>query len=119
MLRSPGGRYKQGRSTQKEQGMLKLKRFSDSEAVVIGVEEEIEGGTKRPKGTLGALVVRDIKSGVEFKVGTGFSAYQRQEYWRKAKKVVGQIVKYKFFTIGMVESPRFPSFIGFRAAEDM
>lgn len=119
IVRSPSGRYKQGRSTVNEQGMLKLKRFSDAEAIVIGVEEEVEGGTKRAKGTLGALLVRDIATGVEFSIGTGFSAAQRQHYWRSAKKVVGQVVKYKFFKVGMVTAPRFPSFVGFRAAEDM
>src|ERR1700741_3152735 len=39
MLRDPNGHYKQGRSTAKEQILLKVKRFVDSEAEVIGVQE--------------------------------------------------------------------------------
>jgi len=39
MLRSPSGRYKFGRSTLKENLLLKLKRFEDAEAQIIGFEE--------------------------------------------------------------------------------
>jgi DNA ligase-1 len=38
MLRSPSGRYKFGRSTLKENLLLKLKRFEDAEAQIIGFE---------------------------------------------------------------------------------
>ena len=95
ILRSPEAPYKFGRSTVKEGYLLKVKRFEDSEAEIIGIEEEMHnanaaetnelGRTKRSsakagkvgKGTMGALVVRDIHSGVEFNIGTGFTAAQR------------------------------------------
>ncbi|HQT78610.1 MAG TPA: hypothetical protein PLD10_16270 [Rhodopila sp.] len=38
MLRSPSGVYKQGRSTFNEHILLKLKRFEDAEAEIIGFE---------------------------------------------------------------------------------
>jgi DNA ligase-1 len=38
IIRSPNGLYKQGRSTFKEQYLLKLKRFTDAEAEVLGME---------------------------------------------------------------------------------
>src|SRR5690606_28483163 len=38
MLRDPDGPYKFGRSTLREGTLLKLKRFEDAEAVVIGFE---------------------------------------------------------------------------------
>jgi DNA ligase-1 len=116
MVRSPNGRYKQGRSTVGEAGLLKLKRFSDAEAIVIGKQEEMDS-TKQGKGTLGALICRDVKSGVEFCIGTGFSAKQRAELW--TAKIAGEIVKYKFFAIGVVTAPRHPVFLGFRAAVDL
>ncbi len=39
MLRSPDGPYKCGRSTVREGYLLKLKRFSDAEATIVGFEE--------------------------------------------------------------------------------
>jgi DNA ligase 1 len=132
ILRSPDGLYKNGRSTIKEQGMLKLKRFVDSEAEVIGVEEEMHnanvatvnelGHTARSshkanlvgKGTMGALVVRDLKSGVEFRVGTGFTAADRARPWP-----VGLVIKYEYFAHGMKDKPRHSRFIGIREDWDL
>ncbi len=132
ILRDLSGPYKFGRSTTKEGWMLKLKRFEDSEAVVIGVEEEMFNGntaetnelgrTKRStakaglvgKGTMGALVVRDVKTEVEFNIGTGFTAADRaRQDW------VGKTVKYKFFPVGVKDKPRHPVFLGIRSAIDL
>ncbi len=91
ILRSGMSPYKHGRSTVKEGYMLKLKRFQDGEAKVLDVIEEMHNGneattdnlgrTKRSsakagktgKGRMGALSVRDLKTGVEFELGTGFT----------------------------------------------
>lgn len=132
ILRSPDSPYKSGRSTVKEGYLLKVKRFEDSEAVVIGIEEEMFNGneaetnelgrTKRStakaglvgKGTMGALIVRDVKTGVEFNIGTGFTATDRAALW--AESPIGQTVKYKFFPVGVKTAPRHPVFLGFRPA---
>jgi DNA ligase-1 len=132
MTRDPSSHYKHGRSTAKEQILLKVKRFEDSEAEIIGVEEEMHNGndagrdelgrTKRStakagktgKGTMGALVVRDIHTKVEFNIGTGFTAAQRAEEWR-----LGTIVKYKFFPVGVKVAPRHPVYLGLRDRIDM
>jgi DNA ligase 1 len=134
ILRTPNGRYKQGRSTVSEQGMLKLKRFVDGEAEVIGVEEEMHNGnvaqvseigrTKRSsakanlsgKGTMGALVVRDLETGVEFKIGTGFTSTDREWFWTHRRKSF--VVKYKHFLIGVKDKPRFPVYLGLRDGWD-
>lgn len=132
MLRSPKAPYKHGRSTVSEGYLLKLKRFEDSEALVIGIEEEMHnaneaqtnelGRTKRSsakgglvgKGTMGALVVRDLTTGVEFNIGTGFTAEDRARTdW------VGKTVKYKHFPVGTKDKPRHPVYLGLRAAEDL
>lgn len=132
MLRSPKAPYKHGRSTVSEGYLLKLKRFEDSEALVIGIEEEMHnaneaqtnelGRTKRSsakgglvgKGTMGALVVRDLTTGVEFNIGTGFTAEDRaRTEW------VGKTVKYKHFPVGTKDKPRHPVYLGLRAAEDL
>ena len=138
ILRTPNGPYKCGRSTMKEQYLMKLKRFQDDEAIVIGFEERMHndndaekdnfGRTKRSSAnagmvavdTLGALLVRDIKTGLEFSIGTGFDDDKRKEIWTHKKQTLGKIAIYKHFAIsGVKDKPRFPVFKGFRDKEDM
>lgn len=136
MLRKDMGAYKYGRSTLREGYLLKLKRFCDGEAEVVGYEEQQEntnekttdalGHSKRSshkagkvaKGTLGSLVVRDVKTKVEFNIGTGFDDGLRATLWGGKDKLKGLFVKYKYFPTGSKEKPRFPVFIGFRSAID-
>ena len=103
ILRDPKARYKFGRSG-KTGPLIKLKRFIDFEAEVIGVYEEQAntnvatrnalGRTERSshkagkvgKGTLGGLVLRALNgpsAGITFHCGTGFTAEQRADYWRE------------------------------------
>lgn len=137
MLADPNARYKFGRATTKGGELLKVKRFTDSEAVVIGIEEEMFNGneaetnelgrTKRStakaglvgKGTMGALIVRDVKTGVEFNIGTGFTAEDRAWWWQYRGgmgKNPSLTVKYKSFPIGIKSKPRHPVFLGLRPA---
>jgi len=136
MLRDPEGPYKCGRSTEKEGFLLKLKRFTDAEAKIIDYEElmhnenpltyDTRGYAKRascqenlvPAGTLGCFIVED-DAGRQFKVATGMTAEQRQEYWDNIEDYIGQFVKYKFQEHGTKDLPRFPVFLGFRSVEDM
>lgn len=132
ILRDAAAHYKFGRSTAKEGYLLKVKRFEDSEAIVLGVEEEMFNGnealtnelgrTKRSsakagkvgKGTMGALVVRDVHSGVEFNIGCGFTAADRaRPDW------LHKTVKYKFFPVGVKDKPRHPVYLGDRDPRDM
>ena len=135
MIRDPEGLYKYGRSTQREGILLKLKRFSDSEAIIIGFEERMHNANELkknelgyadrshsksgmvPTDSLGALIVSD--KGVEFNIGTGFTEEQRQTYWRKKDKLLGQLVKYKYFSVGVKDAPRHPTFVGFRSELDL
>jgi DNA ligase-1 len=137
MVRSFTGPYKQGRSTEKEGYLLKLKRFKDSEAEILAVIEQMHNGnvakknelghTERStakagmvgKGMLGALSVRDIKTGVEFEIGTGFVQSARIDLWGMKDDLIGKTIKYKYFPTGSKERPRFPVFIGFRDPRDM
>ena len=137
ILRSPHGPYKYGRSSTNEGILIKLKRFEDSEAQIIGMEELLSnqneaktnklGHTERsshkdnmvPMGVLGALNVRDLKTKVEFSIGTGFDAADREKFWKDRAKMKGMIVKYKYFASGSKDKPRFPVFLGFRDKRDM
>jgi len=136
MIRDPDGPYKEGRSTTREGYLLKLKRFVDTEAVVIGFEELLLnqneatrnafGHTTRSAdqaglvrgSTLGALLVHHPTFGT-FSVGTGFSAAQRGEIWHHQLKYLNRVAKIKYQEVGILEKPRFPVFIGFRAPEDV
>lgn len=137
MLRHPTGPYKHGRSTAKEAWLLKVKRFEDSEAVVLDATELMHNANeakrnalghlersshktgKVGKRSLGALMVKDLKTGVEFDIGTGFTESQRQVLWDKGGSLIGKVVKYKFQPTGVKEKPRFPVFLGFRDGVDM
>lgn len=137
ILRSPAGKYKHGRSTLGEQGMLKVKRFVDSEAEILEVEEELHNGNEAKKNALGrterstaqagmvatgragALRVRDVESGVEFGIGTGLNDEDRAFFWKNRKRVVGRLIKYKSFAIGVKDKPRFPVYLGPREAWDL
>lgn len=132
MLRHPSGLYKEGRSTLKEAWLLKLKRFADSEAEVLGYsemqhnanEKTITSGGKAERshnkaglvglGVLGALHVKDCVTGVEFAVGSGFTAADREIYWALRDELLGRFAKYQFFPLGSKDKPRFPTFKGFR-----
>ena len=132
VLRDPEGLYKQGRSTLGEQGMIKVKMFSDSEAMILDTVELMHNdneatvseigltkrsshkANKRASGMMGALQVRDIHSGVGFEIGTGFTEAERRAHWP-----LGAIVKYKFFAYGVKDKPRHPVFLGFRDPIDL
>ncbi|KVF22784.1 ATP-dependent DNA ligase [Burkholderia cepacia] len=145
MIRAHDGKYKCGRSTEREGGLVKVKRFVDGEAVIVGFEEEMRneneatrnatGRTERStaqaglvgKGTLGAFVVRrvdrfrshHVPTGAAFNIGTGFTAAQRRDFWSRRDELIGSFVKFKHFDHGTVDAPRHPVFIGFRHPEDM
>ncbi len=137
MLRSLSSPYKYGRSTAREGYLLKVKRWQDSEAVVIGFEEKMHnaneatvderGYTKRsshqenlvPMGVLGALLVRNT-NGVEFSIGTGFDDVNRKMIWDLRSSYLGANVTYKHFAVtGVKDKPRFPVFKCFRDPRDM
>jgi DNA ligase-1 len=137
MIRDPKGKYKNGRSTAREGGLLKLKRKETSEAKVVGFAEQMHnaneakldnlGYTERsshqanlvPMGTLGALEVVDIKSNVQFNIGTGFTFADRDEIWKNMGKYLGKLVSYEYLPVGVKDKPRHPAFLGFRMAEDV
>ncbi|WP_454735427.1 ATP-dependent DNA ligase [Cupriavidus necator] len=137
IVRGLGSPYKFGRSTAKEGYLLKLKQFKDGEAVIVGFEELMHnaneakknelGQTERsthaenlvPGDTLGALIVRDLESQVQFKIGTGYTADMRKMLWTRRNELGDQLVKYKFFPVGVKDAPRHPVFVGLRSPLDM
>jgi DNA ligase-1 len=136
ILRRTTAPYKYGRSTVKEGYLLKLKRFVDAEAEVIGFEERMHNGneatiselgrTKRSshkanksgRGDLGALVCR-LPSGIEFNIGTGFTDDERAAIWKDRDSFIGRLAKFKSFPIGGKDAPRHPVFLGWRHSDDL
>lgn len=137
MLRSVDGLYKPGRSSTSEGYLLKLKRFQDSEAIILEVIEGLSnqnvarintlGLTERSShkanqkltGWMGSLRVRDIKTKIEFNIGTGFDADDRAWFWKHRTTVVGELVKYQSQLVGVKDKPRFPSYMGLRMKQDL
>jgi DNA ligase-1 len=100
MLRQPGSRYEAGRSST----LLKIKRFHDADARVIGQL----AGAGRHKGRLGALDV-ELPDGTQFSVGTGFSDAEREN-----PPSVGSVITFRYQELSDRGVPRFPSFVRVR-----
>ena len=135
MLRDPDAKYKFARATPNEGIIYKLKRFVDAEAEVLGwyeqkhnenaAETDARGFAKRSthkagkvlNGTLGGLECRFVNGplkGVEFRVGGGFTAALRDEYWAARDTLAGKITTVKFFAHGVKDKPRHTQFNCFR-----
>lgn len=140
MFRKPEGKYKAGRSTMKEQILLKKKRWHDSEGIIIGFieqeknenEKEINelGLTKRSSkkagkalaNTLGTIIVRDPNfPGEEVEIGTGLGLTKdyRKEIWENRGSYLGKVISYKYQKEGGVDKPRFSSMRGIRDISDL
>jgi DNA ligase-1 len=138
MLRDPQAAYKFGRCCTRTPWLLKVKRFTDSEAVILSVEEgskntnaaELDnlGRSKRssskagkvPNGTFGRFHVQDIHTGVKFYMGTwlGSTAKHKADLWAQRDTLPGKILKYKFQAVGTKDAPRLPIILGFRDPMD-
>lgn len=140
ITRDPTAPYKHGRSTRNQQWMLKVKRFEDSEAIILDTVEEREnlneaktdllGHTERSshqankvgKGRLGKFEVRDLTTGVEFSVPSGAIPHaERLRLWAVRDTLPGLILKYKYLPAGAKQGgkPRHPVFLGFRDLIDI
>jgi DNA ligase-1 len=139
MVNETCGRYKNGRCGKKEPFLIKVKRFTDDEAIVIGFSEMQHndneafkselGRTKRatlqenlrPAGVLGSLRLRAVTgkfAGAEFDC-SGFTAQQRLDLWLQRDMLVGKLGTFKHFDVtGAKDRPRQPVWKGFRSMID-
>lgn len=130
MGRSLDGFYKHGRATMREGSLWKLKRFTDGDYRVIGMQEQMHnaneakidalGRTERSshkenlsgKGTMGAFTAMDTQTGVEFNIGTGFTDDERQDIWDNWPRDLNTLRKYKSLAVGVKDKPRHPVDLG-------
>jgi DNA ligase-1 len=100
---------------------LKVKPFIEVSLKVIDVEE----GTGRNVGKLGALVVEgtDMDKFIRTNVGSGLTDTDRETFWKAKDKLIGQIVEVRADAITQNQdndnewSLRFPRFLRFRGFE--
>eukprot|EP01102_Stenamoeba_stenopodia_P003500 TRINITY_DN1356_c0_g1_i1.p1 TRINITY_DN1356_c0_g1~~TRINITY_DN1356_c0_g1_i1.p1 ORF type:complete len:349 (+),score=121.00 TRINITY_DN1356_c0_g1_i1:843-1889(+) len=97
MLRKPGSKYCNGRSS----NLLKVKQFYDEEAKVIGYKK----GEGRVSGMMGALECV-LTNGVQVTIGTGFNDAQRKKPPKK-----GSVITFKYQELSDKGHPRFPVFL--------
>lgn len=81
--------------------LLKLKKYSDAEAIVI---KHIPGKGKF-KGLLGSILV-EMDDKKRFKIGSGFSLADRNN-----PPAIGSVITYKYFGLTNNGIPRFASFL--------
>ena len=132
-FRTPNGRYKQGRSTLKEQYLIKLARYIRQEVTIIGFYEQMENGNPERrnavgkmdrskslcdmigKNTLGGFHVKS-KDGIEFDVGTGVGLTDvlRKSIWENRVMWIGKQIVVKHKPHGAKIKPRSPIYIGLR-----
>ena len=136
-FRLPNSPYKQNRSTLREQYLVKLCRYIQSEATIIDFVEQYENTNPEeynaigrmdrsksvegmvPKNTLGAIVVQDTTTGIIYNVGSGFTDKQRKEIWLNKSKYIHKIALIKSKGHGVKEKPRSPIFKGLRNKIDI
>ena len=115
MIKDPEAPYECKRST----AWLKLKPFIEVSLEVV----EVEQGTGRNVGRLGAFVLEGVDDGREIRVncGSGFSDSQRSTFWDGRDSLLGQIVEVRADAITQNQdgsySLRFPRFLRFRGFE--
>lgn len=145
MLRDPDKPYKFGRSTAKEGTLVKVKRFADAEAVIVGFSPAMHntnqavknalGRTERssakdglvPMDMIGTIHVMDWKGDDPFSFNTrGFDIAPgtmdhntRKALWIIRYSLIGKTVTYKYLPHGEKDVPRHGSFLRFRDSLDM
>lgn len=90
--------------------IMKVKKFQSLDLEVIDLEE----GSGRLVGTLGAILVR-YKGGNVVRVGSGFSDEERALYWSQPDLILHKVVEIKYFestrNADGQESLRFPTWV--------
>ena len=116
MIKDPDSPYECKRSHH----MLKAKPFIEVTLDIVDIEE----GTGRNEGRLGAFVCSGIDDGknIQVNVGSGFSDTQRQDFWTNRDKLLHQLVEVRGDAVTQNQdgtySLRFPRFKTFRSDKE-
>jgi ATP-dependent DNA ligase len=113
MLRKPGGKYVQGRSPE----LLKLKRFKDDEAVILGFENN-------PK-VAGQIRSISVQWGdAKFKVAAGLTDAMRKDFFKRSAALKGKLLTFRYQEVeedasGRPTKPRHPKLVAVREDYDL
>ena len=117
MIKDPESSYECKRSTT----WLKLKPVIEVSLEVKDVEE----GSGRNIGKLGAVIAEGEDGGKYFRlnIGSGFTDLQREQFWKNKSKLIGQIIEIRADSVSKSQngdfwSLRFPRFKCFRGFEE-
>jgi DNA ligase-1 len=144
IIRDLDGTHKQGRSTVREMGLLRIKRFIEEEALVLGVTEGEHNNNiaqvnevgrqfrsshqenKTPNGMVGTLQCSILNDSALFKKGDPINVARGQMdddeakmFFENKELIVGEIIKFKHFPKGVKDKPRFGNYVCIRSKEDM
>jgi len=100
IIKNPNKMYHTGRSPH----VLKVKNFSDMEGKVISINK----GKGRLTNMMGSLTI-ELKSGLIFKLGSGFTDKER-----RTPPWLGSIVTFKYYGYTKNKKPKFASFLRIR-----
>ena len=117
---------KEGYKCKRSHAWLKIKPFIEVTLKVVDLEE----GTGKNEGLLGALVVEGEDDGKFFKlnVGSGLTDENREQIWENQDKVIGQLVEIRADAatqsqdaddVWSLRFPRFKTFRGFELGEKL
>lgn len=137
VLRDPKAPYKEGRSTAKEGGFMRYCPWFRSEASIVSIlEGEVNNNPSKANelgflhkssrkankvgsGMAGSFVVRDLKTGIEFRIPVPTDKMQK-DVMMHPDKYLDRIAHYKFKPpVKKQGKPRFPQLVGWREAWDM
>lgn len=137
VLRRPDLAYKQGRSTAKEQGLMRFCPWFYSEGIITAINEGTvnmnvskvnELGYKRksshkenlvPSGQAGTVTVFDAKLGLSHDVKVQTDKLQK-EVWNNKARFMGGTLKYRYKPpVKIGGKPRFAQWEGIRHEDDM
>lgn len=105
IVRALGTPYEPKRS----RSLLKVKAFDTVDVTITGLYE----GNGKHQGTLGGFHTKD-DDGNDTDVGSGFSDAEREKYWRKGDKLIGERIEVRYFERTAKGALRFPTFVRFR-----
>ena len=116
----------EGYKCKRSHAWLKIKPFIEVTLKVV----ELEEGTGKNEGLLGALVVEGEDDGKFFKlnVGSGLTDENREQIWENQDKVIGQLVEIRADAatqsqdaddVWSLRFPRFKTFRGFELGEKL
>ena len=120
MVKDVDGSYECNRSS----SWLKIKPFIEVSLSIVDLEE----GTGRNKGKLGALICQGVDDGKEINVnvGSGLTDKDREDFWHARDTLIGKIVEVRADSVSQNQDgtyslrfPRFKTFRGFNVGEKL